>query len=101
MTRGWRFSALRSGCDRHDTGAKYSLDRGGRNKRQAASFLPRRYMDAYAKEISQFIDSVKNDKERRSGLRRLMDVVTGLAAKKSIKINAPVKIKDILSVYGL
>jgi myo-inositol 2-dehydrogenase/D-chiro-inositol 1-dehydrogenase len=87
----------------NDTGAKYSLSTAeGVISDKPLHFFLERYMDAYAREISQFIDSVENDKETPVGITDgLMDVVTGLAAKKSIEINAPVKIKDILSVYGL
>jgi len=55
-----------------------------------------RYADAYKKEIIDFIDSVKNNKEVSvSGIDGLKSLQIGLAANKSLKENRPVKVDEI------
>ena len=52
-------------------------------------FFLERYMDAYGKEMVQFIDAIENDTETPLG------VEDGLAAKKSVEEGRPVKISEI------
>ena len=59
-------------------------------------FFLERYMDAYGKEMVQFIDAIENDKETPLGVEDgLKPVLMGLAAKKSLEENRPVKISEI------
>jgi len=61
------------------------------------SFFMERYADAYKKEIIDFIDSVTNNKEVSvSGIDGLKSLQIGLAAKKSLKENRPVKVDEII-----
>ena len=56
-----------------------------------------RYADAYKKEIIDFIDSVTNNREVSvSGIDGLKSLQIGLAAKKSLKENRPVKVDEII-----
>lgn len=59
-------------------------------------FFLERYMQAYAQEISEFIDAIVNDTEvpvnADDGLKA---VLIGEAATKSLKANRPVKISEI------
>lgn len=59
-------------------------------------FFLERYMQAYVAEVSAFIDAVVNDKEvvvsAEDGLK---PVLIGLAAKKSLAENRPVRISEI------
>ena len=65
-------------------------------------FFLERYMDAYAREIKMFVDSLTNDTPTPAGLKDgLMAVVVGLAAKESLDRHAPVKVKEILRKYNL
>lgn len=60
-------------------------------------FFLERYMEAYAKEIVEFIDAIKNDTETPVGVMDgLKPVLMGLAAKKSCEENRPVKISEIM-----
>lgn len=60
------------------------------------NFFMERYADAYKKEIIDFIDSVKNNKEVSvSGIDGLKSLQIGLAANKSLKENRPVKVDEI------
>lgn len=59
-------------------------------------FFLERYMQAYVAEVSAFIDAVVNDKEVAvSAEDGLKPVLIGLAAKKSLAENRPVKISEI------
>ena len=59
-------------------------------------FFLERYMDAYGKEVSAFIDAIVNDKETPLGVEDgLKPVLMGLAAKKSLQEHRPVKISEI------
>lgn len=65
-------------------------------------FFLERYMQAYVKEVSDFIDAIINDREVPVGVNDgLQPVFIGLAAKKSLQENRPVKIKDIKAMYGM
>lgn len=59
-------------------------------------FFLERYMQAYAQEISEFVDSIANDTRTPvNAYDGLKAVVMGLAAKKSLDENRPVKINEI------
>ena len=59
-------------------------------------FFLERYMDAYGKEMVQFIDAIENDTETPLGVEDgLQPVLKGLAAKKSVEEGRPVKISEI------
>jgi len=61
------------------------------------NFFIDRYVESYAIEIEAFIDTVVNDKEVPvSGKDGLMSVAIGLAARKSVTENRPVKLSEIL-----
>ncbi len=61
------------------------------------NFFMDRYVESYAIEIEAFIDAVVNDKKVPvSGKDGLMSVAIGLAARKSVTENRPVKLSEIL-----
>ena len=65
-------------------------------------FFLQRYMQAYVDEVTEFIDCIVNDKPVSVGIDcGLQPVLIGLAAKKSLAENRPVKISEIASQYGL
>lgn len=65
-------------------------------------FFLERYMQAYVKEVSDFIDAVNNDTETPVTVEDgLAPVLIGLAAKLSLKENRPVKIDEIKKQYNL
>ena len=55
-------------------------------------FFLERYMDAYGKEMVQFIDAIETPLGVEDGLK---PVLMGLAAKKSVEEGRPVKISEI------
>lgn len=60
-------------------------------------FFLERYMEAYAKEITSFIDAIVNDRETPLTVQDgLKPVLMGLAAQKSLKEHRPVKISEII-----
>jgi len=66
------------------------------------NFFLERYMGAYVAEITEFIDSIVNDKPVSVGLEcGLQPVLIGIAAKKSLETGMPIKIADIAAEYGL
>ena len=68
----------------------------GVTKEKPLFFFLERYMQAYAQEIREFIEAITNDKEVPVGaVDGLKPVLIGLAAKKSIEENRPVKISEI------
>ncbi len=59
-------------------------------------FFLERYMDAYAREITAFVEAIVNDKEVPVGVKDgLEPVLIGLAVKKSVEEHRPVKISEI------
>ncbi|WP_416044735.1 inositol 2-dehydrogenase [Clostridium tyrobutyricum] len=59
-------------------------------------FFLERYMQAYSEEIREFIDAIINDKDTPVNADDgLKPVLIGLAAKKSLEENRPVKISEI------
>lgn len=60
-------------------------------------FFLERYMAAYAKEMSCFIDAIENGTDTPLGVEDgLKPVLMGLAAKKSMEEHRPVKISEIV-----
>lgn len=65
-------------------------------------FFLERYMQAYANEMSEFIEAIVKDKEVSVNvIDGLEPVIIGLAAKKSLAENRPVKIVEIKSSFDL
>lgn len=65
-------------------------------------FFLERYMEAYAAEITSFIEAVKADRETEvTVVEGLKPVLIGLAAKRSMVEGRPVKIAEIEKEYGL
>jgi myo-inositol 2-dehydrogenase/D-chiro-inositol 1-dehydrogenase len=59
-------------------------------------FFLERYMESFAKEIECFIEAIVNDTDTPVGVMDgLKPVLIGLAAKKSVEENRPVKISEI------
>ena len=77
-------------------------DADGVHAEKPLYFFLQRYMQAYVDEISEFIDCIVNDKDVTVGIDcGLQPVLIGLAAKKSLADNRPVRISEIASQYGL
>ena len=77
-------------------------DADGVHAEKPLYFFLQRYMQAYVNEVSEFIDCIVNDKEVTVGIDcGLQPVLIGLAAKRSLAENRPVKIAEIASEYGL
>jgi len=77
-------------------------DADGVHAEKPLYFFLQRYMQAYVAEVSEFIDCIVNDKEVTVGIDcGLQPVLIGLAAKRSLAENRPVKIAEIASEYGL
>ncbi len=74
-----------------------SMTKDGENAPKPLFFFLERYMQAYALEITMFVDCVVNDTEvsvnQEDGLQA---VLIGLAAKKSVEENRPVKLSEIV-----
>ncbi len=65
-------------------------------------FFLERYMEAYTAEVNSFIQAVINDTPTEVNVYDgLKPVLIGLAAKRSLKENRPVKISEIEEEYGL
>ena len=65
-------------------------------------FFLERYMRAYADEIGAFVDAIVEDKEVMVNAEDgLEPVIIGLAAKKSLLENRPVKTAEIKQAFGL
>lgn len=65
-------------------------------------FFLERYMDAYGKEITKFIEAIVNDRETPLNIEDgLKPVLMALAAKKSSQEHRPVSISEIMSEEGL
>ena len=77
-------------------------DADGVHAEKPLYFFLQRYMQAYVAEVSEFIDCIVNDKEVTVGIDcGLQPVLIGLAAKRSLAENRPVKIAEIASEYGI
>ena len=65
-------------------------------------FFLERYMQAYANEIREFVEAITNNTEVPVTITDgLEPVIIGLAAKKSLVENRPVKTAEIKSAFGL
>jgi myo-inositol 2-dehydrogenase / D-chiro-inositol 1-dehydrogenase len=59
-------------------------------------FFLERYQEAFVAELRQFVDCIRKDTSPSvSGLDGLLAVVLGLAAKKSLQENRPVKVSEV------
>jgi myo-inositol 2-dehydrogenase/D-chiro-inositol 1-dehydrogenase len=68
----------------------------GVNSEKPLFFFLERYMQAYAEEISSFVDAIVNDKAVTvTAVDGLKPVLIGLAAKKSLQENRPVKLSEM------
>ncbi|NLL56198.1 MAG: inositol 2-dehydrogenase [Clostridiales bacterium] len=77
-------------------------DADGVHQEKPLLFFLERYMQAYVEEITEFVDCIVNDKEVSVGVDcGLQPVLIGLAAKKSLSQNRPVKIAEIESEFGI
>lgn len=81
----------------NDTGSTAVIsDETGVTAEKPLYFFLERYMQAYAEEVSEFVDAIVHDKEVPvSAEDGLKPVLIGLAAQKSLKENRPVKISEI------
>ncbi len=75
----------------------YSFNKDGESAPRPLFFFLERYMQAYALEVTRFVDAVVNDTEvevnQEDGLQA---VLIGLAAKKSVEENRPVKLSELI-----
>ena len=74
------------------------LDIHGQHEHQSLLYQDKQLaiLDAYGKEMVQFIDAIENDTETPLGVEDgLKPVLMGLAAKKSVEEGRPVKISEI------
>jgi myo-inositol 2-dehydrogenase/D-chiro-inositol 1-dehydrogenase len=68
----------------------------GVNAEKPLFFFLERYMQAYAEEISSFVAAIVNDTEVPvTAVDGLKPVLIGLAAKKSLQENRPVKLSEV------
>ncbi len=59
-------------------------------------FFLERYQEAYVAELQQFVDCVLHDRSPSvGGMDGLMAVILGLAAKKSLQENRPVRVSEV------
>ncbi len=74
----------------------HSFNKDGENAPKPLFFFLERYMQAYALEVTQFVNAVVTDSEvsvnQEDGLQ---EVLIGLAAKKSVEEKRPVKLSEI------
>jgi len=81
--------------DNHDY---YSRD--GVHASLPLNFFMDRYIEAYANEIKEFCKAIRNDESITVGGKDgLLSVAVGVAAKKSLNENRPVRITEILGNY--
>jgi myo-inositol 2-dehydrogenase/D-chiro-inositol 1-dehydrogenase len=77
-------------------------DADGVHAEKPLLFFLERYMQAYVAEITEFVDCIVNDKEIIVDVDcGLQPVLIGLAAKKSLLENRPVKIAEIAKQYNI
>lgn len=68
-------------------------DANGVTAEKPLYFFLERYMQAYVKEITEFVDCIVNDKPVSVGIEDGLQAVTiGIAAKKSLETGMPVKL---------
>lgn len=74
----------------------------GVNAEKPLHFFLERYMAAYVLEITEFVNSIVENKPVLVGIEDgLKPVLIGLAAKLSLKENRAVKISELEKMYGL
>lgn len=77
-------------------------DADGVHAEKPLLFFLERYMQAYVAEITEFVDCIVNDKEVIVDVDcGLQPVLIGLAAKKSLAENRPVKIAEIAKQFDI
>ena len=71
-------------------------DANGVTAEKPLYFFLERYMQAYASEVAAFVDAVVNDKPVPVGVEAgLQSVLIGVAAKRSLELNRPVRLSEI------
>lgn len=71
-------------------------DANGVTAEKPLHFFLERYMQAYASEAAAFVDAVANDKPVPVGIEAgLQSVLIGIAAKRSLELNRPVRLSEI------
>lgn len=71
-------------------------DANGVTAEKPLHFFLERYMQAYANEVAAFVDAVANDKPVPVGIEAgLQSVLIGIAAKRSLELNRPVRLSEI------
>lgn len=71
-------------------------DANGVTAEKPLHFFLERYMLAYASEVAAFVDAVANDKPVPVGIEAgLQSVLIGIAAKRSLELNRPVRLAEI------
>ena len=72
-------------------------DANGVTAEKPLYFFLERYMQAYVKEVSEFVRCIEEDRPVHVGIEDgLQAVVIGLAAKRSLQTGAPVRLDDIV-----
>lgn len=72
-------------------------DANGVTAEKPLYFFLERYMQAYVKEVSEFVRCIEEDRPVPVGIEDgLQAVVIGLAAKRSLQTGAPVRLDDIV-----
>lgn len=72
-------------------------DANGVTAEKPLYFFLERYMQAYVKEVSEFVRCIEEDRSVPVGIEDgLQAVVIGLAAKRSLQTGAPVRLDDIV-----
>ena len=72
-------------------------DANGVTTEKPLYFFLERYMQAYVKEVSEFVRCIEEDRPVPVGIEDgLQAVVIGLAAKRSLQTGAPVRLDDIV-----
>jgi myo-inositol 2-dehydrogenase/D-chiro-inositol 1-dehydrogenase len=97
------FGSLGQAAAHNDTQSTAEIsNKDGVIKEKPLHFFLERYMGAYVSEMTDFIDCINNNKKSPvdiyDGLR---PVIIGLAAKKSLKENRPVKLSEIEKEFNL
>ena len=83
------------GNDTHDTHTYYNKE--GSKGPLPLDFFMDRYVESYAIEMEAFIKALlNNEKVPVPGREGLISVAIGLAAKKSVSENRPVKLSEIM-----
>ncbi len=77
-------------------------DADGIHSEKPLNFFLERYMGAYVNEITEFVDAIVNDAPVPVDVYcGLEPVLIGLAAKRSLETNAPVKIADLKKEFNI